>query len=213
MPACVNVCEALWPLFSVPVSKLPLFAVAVCGAGPLFVHVIVSPTWIVIVAGENLKSEIVSPGSAGRVSRVAHVRHEIARATVQARRRVPRGPAGGAGRTLCVVVVVARRRRIVVGDDCVAVDSLVRRAVAVGSTASSSSSPSRSSSMSSSGMRRRARSSWSRLSWQRRRVGCAQRRTPRRRAAQAWIGRGRGMSIWSEMTCEEAQTFPDSGVG
>ena len=63
MPALVNVCEALWPFFSVPVSKLPSVAVAVWSVGPLFVHVIVSPTWIVIVAGANLKSEIVSPGS------------------------------------------------------------------------------------------------------------------------------------------------------
>jgi hypothetical protein len=45
------------------VSKLPSLAVAVWSVGPLFVHVIVSPTWIVIVAGANLKSEIVSPGS------------------------------------------------------------------------------------------------------------------------------------------------------
>jgi hypothetical protein len=35
----------------------------VCAAGPAFVQVIVSPTRTVIVAGENLKSEIVSPGS------------------------------------------------------------------------------------------------------------------------------------------------------
>ena len=63
MPAVVNVCEALCPFCSVPVSKLWSLAVAVCGEGPLLVHVIVSPTWIVIVAGANLKSEIVSPGS------------------------------------------------------------------------------------------------------------------------------------------------------
>jgi hypothetical protein len=47
----------------VPVSKLPSLAVAVCAVGPTLVQVIVSPTWTVIVAGENLKSEIVSPGS------------------------------------------------------------------------------------------------------------------------------------------------------
>ncbi len=43
--------------------KLPLLAVAVCSLGPTLVQVIVSPAWIVIVAGVNLKSEIVSPGS------------------------------------------------------------------------------------------------------------------------------------------------------
>jgi hypothetical protein len=59
----LNVCEALWPLFNVPVSKLWSLAVAVCGEGPLFDHVIVSPTLTVIVAGANLKSEIVTPGS------------------------------------------------------------------------------------------------------------------------------------------------------
>jgi hypothetical protein len=63
VPAWVNVCDALCPFCRVPVSKLWSFAVAVCAVGPLLVHVIVSPTWIVIEAGENLKSEIVSPGS------------------------------------------------------------------------------------------------------------------------------------------------------
>jgi hypothetical protein len=63
VPAWVNVCEALWPFFRTPVSKLRLFAVAECGLGPAFVQVIVSPTCTVIVAGANLKSEIVSPGS------------------------------------------------------------------------------------------------------------------------------------------------------
>jgi hypothetical protein len=59
----VNVCDALCPLFRVPVSKLWSLAVAVCGEGPLFVQVIVSPTLTVIVAGPNLMSEIVTPGS------------------------------------------------------------------------------------------------------------------------------------------------------
>jgi hypothetical protein len=63
VPACENVCEALWPFLSTPVSKLPLLAVAECGLGPSFVHVIESPTCTVIVAGANLKSEITSPGS------------------------------------------------------------------------------------------------------------------------------------------------------
>ncbi len=63
VPALVNWCDALWPVFRVPVSKLPSLAVAVCGAFPWFVQVTVSPTWIVIVAGENLKSTIVSAGS------------------------------------------------------------------------------------------------------------------------------------------------------
>ena len=46
-----------------PVSKLPSLAVAVWGCLPWFVHVTVSPTWIVTVAGEKLKSTIVSEGS------------------------------------------------------------------------------------------------------------------------------------------------------
>jgi hypothetical protein len=63
VPAVVNVCEALWPFFRVPVLKLPLLAVAVWLVGPLFVQVTLSPTWIVSDAGVNLKSEIVSTGS------------------------------------------------------------------------------------------------------------------------------------------------------
>jgi hypothetical protein len=59
----VNVCEALWPWFSVRVSKLPSFAVAVCGCCPLFVQVIVSPTLTVTDPGEKRKSAIVTPGS------------------------------------------------------------------------------------------------------------------------------------------------------
>jgi hypothetical protein len=43
VPAVENVCDALAPFASVPVLKLPLFAVAVCAAGPLFDHVTVSP--------------------------------------------------------------------------------------------------------------------------------------------------------------------------
>ncbi len=54
MPAVVNVCEPLWPGFSVPVSKLWSFAVAVCGCLPLLTQVIVSPTVIVIDPGEKL---------------------------------------------------------------------------------------------------------------------------------------------------------------
>jgi hypothetical protein len=54
VPAVVNVCEPLWPVFSVPVLKLPSLAVAVWGCLPLFVHVIVSPTWTVIDPGEKL---------------------------------------------------------------------------------------------------------------------------------------------------------------
>lgn len=59
----MNVCDVLWPFFSTPVSKLPSVAVAVCELGPTFDHVTVSPTWTVNVAGVNLKSEIVAPGS------------------------------------------------------------------------------------------------------------------------------------------------------
>jgi hypothetical protein len=63
VPGWVNVCEALAPFCRIPVLKLPSVAVAVWGAGPSLVHVIVSPTWTVIDAGANLKSEIVSAGS------------------------------------------------------------------------------------------------------------------------------------------------------
>jgi hypothetical protein len=70
----VNVWDALWPFFNTPVLKLPLLAVAVCGLGPAFDHVTVSPTWIVIVAGANLKSEIVSPGSPATCARSARAR-------------------------------------------------------------------------------------------------------------------------------------------
>jgi len=42
------------------VLKLPLLAVAVWALGPWFVHVTVSPTWIVMLAGVKLKSAIVT---------------------------------------------------------------------------------------------------------------------------------------------------------
>jgi len=64
VPACVNVCEALCPRFSGPVLKLPSRAVAVCVLGPLFVQVMVSPTWTVTALGVKWKSAIVSAGSA-----------------------------------------------------------------------------------------------------------------------------------------------------
>src|SRR3990167_4034062 len=41
-----------------PLSKLPVFAVAVCTALPLFTHVTVSPALIVIFCGENALSVI-----------------------------------------------------------------------------------------------------------------------------------------------------------
>jgi hypothetical protein len=63
------VCDARWPSFSTPVSKLPLLAVAVWGLGPLFVQVMVSPTLTVIVAGANLKSEIEAAGSPAMCAR------------------------------------------------------------------------------------------------------------------------------------------------
>jgi hypothetical protein len=66
VPGWLNVCEPLWPLLRIPVSKLPSRAVAVCGLGPSLDHVSVSPTWIVVVAGEKLKSTIVTPGSPAR---------------------------------------------------------------------------------------------------------------------------------------------------
>ena len=56
--------EALWPFCKTPVSKLPLFAVAVWGLGPLLSHSIVSPTCTVIAPGVKLKSAMVTPGSA-----------------------------------------------------------------------------------------------------------------------------------------------------
>ena len=59
----MNVCEALWPFLRMPVVKLPLLAVAVWLDGPLLLHVMVSPTWIVVDAGEKWKSAIVTPGS------------------------------------------------------------------------------------------------------------------------------------------------------
>jgi hypothetical protein len=65
----VNVCDALWPRFSWPVSKLPLLAVAVWVLGPLLVQVTVSPVWTVIEDGEKRKSEIVAPGSAAACAR------------------------------------------------------------------------------------------------------------------------------------------------
>src|SRR5829696_1753611 len=43
-----------------PVSKLPSFAVAECAVGPSLFQVTVSPTLIVIAAGENSKSLIVT---------------------------------------------------------------------------------------------------------------------------------------------------------
>ncbi len=74
MPAWLKVCEALAPFDSTPVLKLPSLAVAVCAVGPSFVQVIVSPTWTVIVAGVNLKSEIVSPAApAARASGTTNV--------------------------------------------------------------------------------------------------------------------------------------------
>jgi len=60
VPAVVNVCDALFPFCSTPVLKLPSLAVAVCALGPWLTQVTVSPTWIVIVAGVNWKSAIVT---------------------------------------------------------------------------------------------------------------------------------------------------------
>jgi hypothetical protein len=62
----VNVCEPLWPWLRIPVLKLPLLAVALWGCWPLFVQVIVSPTWTVIVGGENRQADefgVHVPGS------------------------------------------------------------------------------------------------------------------------------------------------------
>lgn len=56
--------EALWPFCKTPVSKLPLFAVAVWGLGPLLSHSMVSPTCTVMAPGVKLKSAMVTPGSA-----------------------------------------------------------------------------------------------------------------------------------------------------
>jgi hypothetical protein len=43
VPASLKVCEPLSPAGRMPVSKLPLGAVAECALGPLFVQVTVSP--------------------------------------------------------------------------------------------------------------------------------------------------------------------------
>jgi hypothetical protein len=60
-PAFVNVCEPLLSLLIVPVSKLPSFAVAVCGAMSRFVQVMVSPTCTDEAPGLNAKFLIVTP--------------------------------------------------------------------------------------------------------------------------------------------------------
>src|SRR5688572_27720028 len=54
-----------------PVSKLPSSAVAECGVGPAFVQVTVSPASIVMVAGANSKSRIVTDVSAAALARGA----------------------------------------------------------------------------------------------------------------------------------------------
>ena len=41
-------------------SNAPVFDVAVCAAGSVFVHVTLSPTLIVVVAGANAKLAIVT---------------------------------------------------------------------------------------------------------------------------------------------------------
>jgi hypothetical protein len=63
VPAFENVWDPLWPLSSVPVSKPPSFAVAVCWLGPEFDQVTVSPTCTVIELGPKLKSLMVTEGS------------------------------------------------------------------------------------------------------------------------------------------------------
>ena len=60
VPASLKVCERLCPAGKIPVSKLPSGAVAECAVGPSFVQVTVSPWLIVICAGANWKSEIVT---------------------------------------------------------------------------------------------------------------------------------------------------------
>ena len=67
----MNVCEALPPFLMIPVSKLPLRAVAVWGLGPLFIQVTVSPTCTVIVLGVNWKSAIPTLGSLAAWAQVA----------------------------------------------------------------------------------------------------------------------------------------------
>jgi hypothetical protein len=53
VPGWLNVWEALWPFFNVPVSNDLLEAVAVWALGPLFVQVIVLPAGTVMVLGAN----------------------------------------------------------------------------------------------------------------------------------------------------------------
>ena len=100
VPALVNVCEALWPFFNVPVLKLPSLAVAVWSVGPLLVQVTVSPTWIVSDPGVNLKSEIVSAGSPAAARALAFECTRGATADARARERQLPGLASRAARRM-----------------------------------------------------------------------------------------------------------------
>ena len=57
-------CEPLAPWPSVPVSKLPSFAVAVWSAESAFVQVTVSPVWTVIPPGWKAKPWMFTPPDA-----------------------------------------------------------------------------------------------------------------------------------------------------
>ena len=64
MPAVLNVAEPLWPLARLPVSKLPLRAVAVCASSPVLRQVTLSPTLTVTERGAKEKSRIETEAEA-----------------------------------------------------------------------------------------------------------------------------------------------------
>src|SRR5919109_3911063 len=73
LPAVSKVCERLWPLPNVPVSKLPSSAVAECSTSSSFVQVTVSPASIVTDFGENAKSLIVTDAEAAALATTRRV--------------------------------------------------------------------------------------------------------------------------------------------
>ena len=60
MPAAVNVLLNVCPTVRFPEFHDPASAVVVCVLGPLFLHVTVVPTGMVIERGENWKFEMVT---------------------------------------------------------------------------------------------------------------------------------------------------------
>ena len=92
----------------------------------MFVHVIVSPTWTVTVAGENLKLTTVTPGSPAAWARAefpawrtaAEVR---ARCTAATASRLAMGRGGDAAVVVVAVLVVVLVEMVVVVDAVVVV--------------------------------------------------------------------------------------------